>query len=143
MKIYIASSWKNRHAVDMLVQRLREGGRDDVFSFVEESCENEVGVLKGVVDFDQWVWSIDGESKFKLDLDAVAASDLIIYIGPAGTDAWAELGYAHGKGIPIFALYAKSEPSGLMRRMAVWFDDVPTLIGVVNKFGFDNEGAEQ
>ena len=36
MKIYIASSWKNQHAVEMFSRLLRERGHE-VVSFVEEN----------------------------------------------------------------------------------------------------------
>lgn len=36
MKVYIASSWKNQHAVEMLTEKLRERGCE-VLSFVENN----------------------------------------------------------------------------------------------------------
>ena len=40
MKIYIASSWKNQHAVEMMTDKLRENGHK-VISFVEAAVESE------------------------------------------------------------------------------------------------------
>lgn len=53
MKIYIASSWKNQHAVEMLTDRLREIGHE-VISFVEKAVCDE-GRSEIRFDVDQMV----------------------------------------------------------------------------------------
>lgn len=123
MKIYIASAWKNQHAIEMLTARLRQLGHG-VKSFVENNnFEHEKNI-----PFDEWVWSALGEQSFKFDTDAAMTSDLVIYIGPSGCDAWAEIGAAFAVGTKIFALYSKGEQIGLMRRMATWFNSVEVMI---------------
>lgn len=123
MKIYIASSWKNQHAVEMLTDCLETRGHE-VISFVREAFEAETPENIRF-DFEEWIWSEEGRRKFHFDLNGATKSDLVVYIGPSGTDAWAELGaawatsMATGKPL-IFGLYAKGEPSGLMRRMVTW-----------------------
>ena len=119
-KIYIASSWKNVHAVEMLTTLLRE--RDyEVVSFVETNFY-ELFVAKQI-GFDEWVKSENGLKAFVYDTDGATKSDLVIYISPSGKDASAEVGAAWASGIPIIGLYAKGEDFGLMRRMIkVWYD---------------------
>lgn len=126
MKIYIASSWKNQHAVELLTQQLRLYGHE-VLSFVEKAVNDEsrTGIK---FDFEEWIYSDDGMEKFKFDIEGATTSDLVIYIGPAGTDAWAEVGAAYGSGIPVFGLYAKGEPSGLMRHMVKWFTNYRDIL---------------
>lgn len=130
MQIYIASSWKNQHAVEMLTDLLEQRGHR-VVSFVRVGVKpNEVDQFGG---FDNWVWSDNGREKFHFDLDGAMNSDLVIYIGPSGTDAWAEIGAAWAvcqvKGHPlIFGLYSKGEQSGLMRRMVNWHFDYRELL---------------
>ena len=126
MKIYIASSWKNQHAVEMLTDLLEAKGHK-VHSFVREAINTE-GRTEIKFDFDQWINSEDGERKFDYDLHGATKSDLVIYIGPSGTDAWAELGAAWASGVPIVGLYAKGEQSGLMRRMVTWVSDYRELL---------------
>lgn len=138
MKIYIASSWKNQHAVEMLTGLLRRD-KHEVLSFVENN-HGEVGTLStrhlatengNPIPFDEWVWSERGRKSFEYDTGSATSADLVIYLGPSGTDAWAEVGAAWAAGIPIFGLHAKGEQAGLMRRMVNWFMDYTALLDSV------------
>lgn len=129
MQVYIASSWKNQHAVEMLTERLRDKGYK-VMSFIDEAVKNH-DRKKLNFDVDEWIISTDGIKKFCYDTEAATKSDIVIYIGPSGTDAWAEVGAAWGSGVPILGLYAKGEPSGLMRHMIRWFTDYRILIDYI------------
>ena len=62
---------------------------------------------------------LDSTSKKVFDFCAKSATtaDLLIYIGPSGCDAWAEIGAAYGSGVNIFGLLAKNEEVGIMRHM--------------------------
>lgn len=131
MKAYIASSWKNQHAVEMLTAMLRKMDIE-VLSFVENNHGEGHGANKPI-NFDEWVWTEQGEKSFKYDTAGATKSDLVIYIGPSGTDAWAEVGAAWAAGVPIIGLWAKGEPAGLMRRMVTWFDDYMSLLKWVKK----------
>lgn len=131
MKIYIASSWKNQHAVEMLTLLLRQRGHD-VMSFVEKAVADE-GRTGLEFDVVKWIESEDGERKFRYDTDGATQSDLVIYVGPSGTDAWAEVGAAWGTDRVIFGLWAKGEQAGLMRRMMdAWFFDFRELLMAVD-----------
>ena len=123
MKIYIASSWRNQHAVEMLTDLLRSLGHE-VASFVEDN-QFEGG------DFDEWVETNQSNDCFDYDTDGATKSDLVIYIGPSGTDAWAEVGAAWAAGVPISGLWAKGEPAGLMRKMVYWFTDYRELLKTI------------
>lgn len=124
MKIYIASSWKNQHAVEMLTDLLRDRGHV-VLSFVENNKgETNPKAPYGAVDekgnpvtIDQWIWSSRGSKAFDYDTDGATKSNLVIYISPSGNDASAEMGAAWAKDVIVFGLWAKGEPLGLMRRM--------------------------
>jgi hypothetical protein len=125
VKIYIASSWKNQHAVEMLTKFLRDAGHV-VKSFVEHEG---AGGLWGKVSFEEWVDSADGADCFEYDTSGATDSELVIYIGPSGVDAWAEVGAAWARGVPIVGLWAKGEQAGLMRRMVEkWFKDYTRLL---------------
>ena len=108
MKIYIASSWRNQHAVEMLTALLRERGHE-VLSFVEARTEKEHGTANGEHDFEKWVWSCEGGAKFSYDTIGATTSDLVVYVGPSGTDGWAEVGAAWAKGVKVVGLWAKGE----------------------------------
>ncbi len=132
MKIYIASSWKNQHAVEMLTNLLRQKGCE-VISFVEKAvCDEGRSEIK--FDVERWIASDDGKRKFQYDLDGATKSNLVIYIGPSGTDAWAEVGAAWASGVPIWGLHSKGEQAGLMRRMVNWYFGYEELVEAVELF---------
>lgn len=87
------------------------------------------------LDFDKWIASERGAISFEYDLLGATTSDLVIYIGPSGIDAWAEVGAAFACGIPIYGLWAKGEQAGLMRRMvSLWFTDYRELLKACDNF---------
>lgn len=131
MVIYIASSWRNQHAVEMLSSLLRERGHK-VISFVEAAVEVE-GRSGLAFDVDEWIASEDGRRKFDYDTKGATRSELVIYIGPSGTDAWAEVGAAWASGVPVIGLYAKGEQAGLMQRMVVWRSDYREILTLVDE----------
>lgn len=135
MNIYIASSWKNQHAVEMLTALLRERGHV-VKSFVENNNEDPdcLTAWQKKTPFDEWCASASGKRSFDYDTKWATESDLVIYIGPSGCDAWAECGAGWAAGVPILALAAKGEQVGLMRRMVRnWVPDYRTLLSCVDE----------
>jgi len=134
MKIYIASSWKNQHAVEMLTALLREKGHE-VLSFVENNYGEGHGPNKPI-NFEKWVKTEKAWNSFTYDTNGATQSDFVIYISPSGLDAWAEVGAAWGCGKPvILGLHAKGESVGLMRRMiAAWFNNYQDLLNAINEW---------
>ena len=135
MRIYIASSWRNQHAVEMLTDLLRERGHE-VVSFVEVAVaeETRAGLDLEEITLGSWIASEDGRRKFLYDTAGATQSDLVIYIAPSGTDAWAEVGAAWGNGVTVLGLWAKGEQAGLMRRMVrTWYADHRMLLEEVDR----------
>lgn len=127
MKIYIASSWKNKHGVEMLTALLRERGHE-VTSWIE-NCDKE-----GTADFvfEEWVGMPEAERCFLYDVRGATGADLLIYYGPGGKDACAELGAAWQAGVPVLGLWAKGEDLGLMRKMVgQWYVTYQALLAAV------------
>lgn len=134
MNIYIAASWKHQHAVEMLTSMLRERCHE-VLSFVENNHgENQTAKKKDEkpIPFDEWVYSEGGDRSFWYDTKWAMKSDLVIYIGPSGKDAAAELGMAYASGLKIMGLHAKGEDFGLMRRIVNWKFDYKELLAAVD-----------
>lgn len=132
MKIYIAASWKHQHAVEMLTNLLEEKGHT-ILSWLREGRPEEAFLSKK--DLDAFIYSEIGQGVFNFCVTSVKSADLIIYVGPSGCDAWAEIGMAYGMGKPIFGLLAKSEDVGMMRHMIIeWFKSVNSLLENVDKF---------
>jgi len=115
----------------MLTDLLRDAGHQ-VISFVEKAVNDE-GRTEIKFDFVKWINSKDGDEKFIYDYQGATGTDLVIYVGPSGTDAWAEIGAAYASGIKILGLWAKGEPAGLMRKMVKWFVDYRDLLMEVRK----------
>ena len=129
--IYIASSWKNQHAVEMLTDLLEQRNYE-VKSFIRNANEERLNAV--AEDLDRWIWSEDGERSFDYDTGWAAKSDIVIYLGPSGCDAWAEIGITWASKRPIYALKAKGEPIGLMRRLVTkWFDDYKDMVEHISK----------
>lgn len=130
MKIYIASSWKNQHAVEMLTALLRDLDHH-VLSFVENN-HGEGHSAEKSIPFEEWVLTAEADRSFAYDTTGATTSDIVIYISPSGKDAAAEVGMAWAKGIPIIGLSAKGEDFGLMRKMmTAWvhhYQDVLALV---------------
>lgn len=132
MKIYIASSWKNQHGVEMLTSLLRDQGHE-VISWVENNYgENHNHVTKEF-PFEEWMKTPQSDESFLFDITGATTCDLLIYYAPAGKDACAELGAAYALEINCIGLHAKGEDLGLMRKMiSRWFDRVADLLYYTN-----------
>jgi nucleoside 2-deoxyribosyltransferase len=128
MNIYIASSFNNQHAVELLTEKLREKGHT-VSSFVENSFDASKGV-----PFEEWIKSENADYSFSYDITAIFTADLVIYISPSGKDTAVQLGFAWANSVPIFGLYAKGEDFGLMRKVVLkWFDRYPDLLKAIDE----------
>ena len=129
LTIYIAASWKHRHAVEMLTDLLRQRGHE-VKSFVENNHGEDT---KGM-PFDEWCFSPDGDRSFEYDTKWASESSLVIYVGPSGKDAAAEVGIAWQAGVTVLGLRAKGEDFGLMRRLIEWHEDYRALLRSVDVY---------
>ena len=132
LKIYIAASWKHQHAVEMLTEMLEADGHE-ILSWLREGRPEEAFLSNK--DLDNFIRSDVGKKVFDFCVTSVRDADLIIYIGPSGCDAWAEIGAAYGMGKTIFGLRAKSENVGMMRHMIrEWFSSVSELLQSVREY---------
>ncbi|NOS85249.1 MAG: hypothetical protein HOP31_08930 [Ignavibacteria bacterium] len=115
-KIYIATSWKNQHAVELLTDLLETRFTNvEVKSFVRNANEENLRDGKPE-DLSTWIWSEKGQKSFDYDSYWAGHSDLVIAISNLGMDSCVEIGIAYASKVPIFVLHAKGENIGLMRR---------------------------
>jgi len=130
MKIYIASSWRNQHGVEMLTTILRESGHE-VFSWIE-NCDKE---SHKKFNFEEWINTYEADECFLFDINGATTSDLVIYYGTSGKDACVEIGAAYASGIPIIGLVSKGEDLGLMRKcMNMWVPTITELLLCIPSF---------
>lgn len=131
MRIYIAASWKHQHAVEMLTDLLELRGHT-ILSWIREGRPEEAFLSQK--ELTHFIQSPEGERVFDFCIDSVTSADLIIYIGPSGCDAWAEIGAAYGSEIPVLGLLAKAEQVGLMRHMIEnWYSSISELLVAVDE----------
>ncbi len=129
MRIYIAASWKHQHAVEMLTERLEEAGHT-VLSWLREGRPEEAFLSRR--ELAHFINSPEGKRVFDFCAGSATGCDLVVYLGPSGCDAWAEVGAAYGMGLPVLGLLAKSEEVGLMRHMVrSWHRSVTELMTAV------------
>lgn len=132
MRIYIAASWKHQHAVEMLTEILEAKGHE-ILSWLREGRPEEAFLSK--LELTAFIRSDEGKRVFDFCAGSATGADLVIYLGPSGCDAWAEVGAAYGRGVPILGLLAKSEEVGLMRHMIDrWFASVSSLVAAVDQY---------
>ncbi len=134
MKVFIASSWKNQHAVEMLTAILREKGFD-VYSWVERYYADTDPVFKeykaaGIeVSLDDWINSEAGRRQHAANREGLKNADIVIYLSPAGKDSCLELGVASALEIPIYGLWTGKEDLGLEQlSVSIWFERYTELI---------------
>lgn len=138
-RVYIASSWRNRHGVELLTERLRSVGYD-VISWIENNFKEATGKNSSPFNFDEWMNTADSDRSFVFDVNGATTCDIFIYYGPAGMDACAELGAAFATHVngpfpkEFLGLWAKGEGLGLMQKMiSVWFDHPVELISYLEE----------
>lgn len=133
MTIYISSSWKNQHAVEMLTALLRKKDHQ-VLSFVENNYGEGSAVQKPII-FEEWILTEKAYQSFWYDTNGAATSDLVIYISPSGKDAAAEVGIAWANKIPVLGLHAKGEDFGLMRKLILkWYYHHDDLLNDIDSY---------
>lgn len=111
MDIYIASSFRNVQAVQLLRDRLREHAHN-ILDWTEKAPPLPPGLTleerraaldaderREIFDFCDW---------------ACSNADLVIYLGPSGQDAGCEIGMAYAYGAPVIAMYSPLEAPGTM-----------------------------
>lgn len=129
MRIYIAASWKHQHAVEMLTELLEDNGHE-ILSWLREGRPEEAFLSKR--ELSGFINSKDGRRIFEFCVNSATRADLVIYLGPSGCDAWAEVGVARGSSVPVLGLLAKNEEVGLMRHLVdAWFSSVGELLKAV------------
>jgi hypothetical protein len=131
MRMSSAASWKHQHAVDMLTQQLESAGHE-VLSWLREGRPEEAFLSQR--ELTHFINSSEGRRVFDFCASSATGADVVIYLGPSGCDAWAEVGAAFGSGVPVLGLIAKSENVGLMRHMVrSWHRSVTELLEAVSR----------
>ena len=119
MNIYIASSFRNRHAVELLQDRLRGQGHT-ILDWLRLAPPLPAGLRP-----DERRAALDADERqeiFRFCAAACARVDMVIYLGPSGQDAACEVGMAYAAGVPVAALYSPLEAPGAMLAGCVTYE---------------------
>lgn len=132
LKIYIASSFRNLHAVQLLRDRLQELGHTvlDFTAFTPPLPDSmKPKERRAALDADEY------GTIFSFCTESCASADLVIYLGASGQDSACEVGIAFGAGVPVLGSAGALEKPGtiISRAVSIWAKDVNALMNEVAK----------
>jgi len=117
MKIYLASSWKNKKTVDHVAKELSNLGHEvdnftDPFSgkFVFSWTELPQEILQDL-NANTFLKDWRTQKAFEQDKEKIDRADAVVMIMPCGRSSHLELGYAAGKGKKTIIYY----PGGFVK----------------------------
>ena len=131
MRVYIASSFKNVHAVRLLAKTMRSMGYT-ILDWTEKATPPE-GLNSAKRR--EWMDTDHGGEVFIFCAQACKEADFVIYLGTSGQDAGVEIGIAYGQGIPVLGIRGPLESPGLMLYGAgtVWVEHIEQAINTLEE----------
>lgn len=146
MKIYVASSWRNKEQ-QFVVKMLRLAGHD-VYDF-KNPREGDNGFHWSEIHADWKCWtpevyrkSLDhpiANKAYKSDFDAMAWADLFVGVQPFGRSASLEMGWAAGHGKKTVLLLANGEPELMVKMLDYICLDIVDVICIIKKIEDQNK----
>lgn len=130
--VYVAGSFRHRHAVRMLGRELERLGC--ILLDWTEKATPPPGL--DPVQRRRWMDSdLEQGSVYSFCRDACINADLVIYFGESGQDAGVEVGLAAGNGVPVIGIRGPLESPGLMLHGAVtrWVDSVEEALELLGQ----------
>jgi len=124
MKIYVASSWRNKYQ-RVVVETLREEGFE-VYDFKNPKVGN-IGFSWSEIDPDWMGWTREqfkkalnhpiAEAGYNLDFKAMEEADICVLVLPSGRSAHTEAGWMKGVGKKVFVFIPESQEPELMYKI--------------------------
>jgi len=141
IKVYVASSWRNKHYPEVVRQLLLHGF--DVYDF-RNPPDGKGGFFWKDIDQNWENWStrdyIDNlhhpwaEYGFKRDIDAMKAADVCVLVLPCGRSSHSEAGWMAGAGKRVIAFIPeKQEPELMYKLFDFVTDSLEQLIEMVGE----------
>lgn len=132
MNIYIASSARNLHGVQLLRDALIERGHNILdWTALAPPLPDHLSPEERRLALD----SDERGEIFDFCAKACQEADVLIYLGPAGQDAACEVGLAYAAGVTTIGLAAPVEKPGLILNRAVtyWAADVAACLARIDQ----------
>ncbi len=139
MKIYVATSWKNTHATDV-IKRLREDGhlvydfRDTAFAWENVGVPDQVTTT----ELQCALHKPTAIESYKRDMTALEQCDLCVLVLPSGKSAHLEAGYAAGedKFLVLYAPEPTTQPELMYKFADIIVKNLPELSIAVNSLSY-------
>ncbi len=131
-KIYIASSFRHIHAVQLLAKNLREMG----YEILDWTSKAAVPEGLNPAQRREWMDKDDnGGTVYAFCKMACTTADIVIYLGQSGQDAGVEIGMACAKNIPILGIRGPLESAGLMLYGSCthWVEDIGSALNLMSE----------
>ncbi|MEQ1678417.1 MAG: hypothetical protein ABL876_17110 [Chitinophagaceae bacterium] len=136
MKIYVASSWRNKHQPE-IVQKLRDAGHE-VYDFRNPS-ETDKGFAWSDIDPNWKEWTNEQYRKalnhpvavkgFFNDFSGMQWADACVMVMPCGRSAHTEAGWMQGAGKPTIILQQKeAEPELMYKIYEAVYDNIIDVV---------------
>lgn len=130
LKVYIAASFKHRHAVRLLARELER------FGCLILDWTAKAVPPPGLTSAQRRIWmdtDQQGGLVYEFCFRASSSADLVIYFGESGQDAGVEVGIAAGSGVPVLGIRGPLESPGLMLHgaVSVWADDACEALTII------------
>jgi len=115
MKVFIASPWRNREAVQKLSEELAKRGVE-VYSFLQSGSNLSTGlsITEELKTFGEALvnWESDPNIKkiFDSELEGLKNSDMVILLQPAGHSSLLEAGIGYGMGKAVITIGPIEQP---------------------------------
>lgn len=133
MRVYPASSWRNKRFLNVLESLRREG--HEVYNFREMNSAfrwEGVGVSRdhcAPLDYLGALMSDTAEAAFVNDRVGIEWCDVLVMLQPCGNSAHLEAGYAKGRGKRVYMLLSGEQRPELMYLLAdACYADLTSLL---------------
>lgn len=144
IKIYLASSWRNKHFENVLNMLRVKGYEVYDFKHPEGKELSQFSWEKVDNDFEKWTCddfkeglkSAEVCKAFIQDFSAMQKADYCVLLLPSGRSAHSEAGWMKGRGKKVFILDLSEKPTPEL--MYLMYDEYLTnIIDLINKIEFE------
>lgn len=149
MRVYVASSWRNAHQQEVVLQLRRNGF--EVYDF-KNPAPGDNGFHWSEIDEDWASWDVEAfkaglrhdiaEAGFKKDMAALDDADAVVLVMPCGRSAHLELGYAVGQGKRTCILTDIQEPELMYKMVDDLFYSLEEVLEWLGKLANGKRGKE-
>lgn len=131
LKVYIASSFKNIHAVRLLAKDMQSMGYEILDWTLKATPPEGLNASQRR----EWMDTDHGGEVFVFCANACKEADFIVYLGTSGQDAGVEVGIAFGSGKPVLGIRGPLESPGLMLYGACtcWVEHIEHALQVLDE----------